>query len=58
VTEEDWIRERATVIKTLSYRTHLGPEDFAERLERAILRSGVKMPGTIDADAVALPQPE
>jgi len=33
----------------------LSDEDFAQRLERAILRSGVK---AIDAKAVALPQPE
>ena len=32
------------------------PGDFAQTLERAILRSGVKMPRTIDAEA--LPQPE
>ena len=32
--------------------------DFAERLERAIARSGVNVSRTIDAKAVALPQPE
>jgi hypothetical protein len=32
------------------------PGDFAQTLERAILRSGVKMPRMIDAEA--LPQPE
>jgi len=32
------------------------PGDFAQTLEKAILRSGVKMPRTIDAEA--LPQPE
>jgi hypothetical protein len=43
----------------LSATAVLTPEDFATRLERAILRSGVKMPrGAIDAEAVALPQPE
>lgn len=30
--------------------------DFAQTLEKAILRSGVRMPRTIDAEA--LPQPE
>jgi hypothetical protein len=34
------------------------PADFAQALERAILRSGVRMPRTIDAEPVALPQPE
>ena len=31
------------------------PEDFAERLERAIARSGVKLPRTFEADALPLP---
>jgi hypothetical protein len=39
----------------LSATAILSDEDFAQRLERAILRSGVK---TIDAEAVALPQPD
>ena len=39
----------------LSATAILSDEDFASRLERAILRSGVK---AIDAEAVALPQPE
>ena len=39
----------------LSATALLDPEDFAQRLERAILRSGVK---AIEAEAVALPQPE
>ena len=39
----------------LSATALIHPEDFAQRLERAILRSGVK---AIDAEAVALPQPE
>jgi hypothetical protein len=36
----------------------LTSEDFAERLEKAIARSGVRMPRTIDGKAVALRQPE
>jgi hypothetical protein len=32
------------------------PGDFAQTLERAIMRSGVRMPRTIEAEA--LPQPE
>jgi hypothetical protein len=39
----------------LSATAILSDEDFVQRLERAILRSGVK---AIDAEAVALPQPE
>jgi hypothetical protein len=42
----------------LSATAVLTSEDFAERLEKAIARSGVKAPKTIDAKAVALPQPE
>jgi hypothetical protein len=42
----------------LSATAILSSEDFAERLEKAIARSGVKTPRTIDAKAVALPQPE
>src|SRR6516164_5272601 len=39
----------------LSATALIHPDDFAQRLERAILRSGVR---AIDAKAVALPQPE
>lgn len=42
----------------LSATAVLTSEDFADRLEKAIARSGVKVSGTIDAKAVALPQPE
>ena len=42
----------------LSATALMHPSDFAQTLERAILRSGVKMPTTIDAEAVALPQSE
>ena len=38
----------------LSATALIQPDDFAQRLERAILRSGK----AIEADAVALPQPE
>ena len=40
----------------LSATALMHPSDFAQTLERAILRSGVRMPRTIDAEA--LPQPE
>jgi hypothetical protein len=39
----------------LSATAVIHPEDFVQRLERAILRSGVK---AIDAEPIALPQPE
>jgi hypothetical protein len=42
----------------LSATAVLTSEDFADRLEQAIARSGVKTPRTFDAKAVALPQPE
>jgi hypothetical protein len=42
----------------LSATAVLSSEDFADRLERAIARSGVRMPRTIDAKAIALPQPQ
>jgi hypothetical protein len=42
----------------LSATAVLTSEDFAERLEKAIATSGVRMPRTIDGKAVALRQPE
>ena len=42
----------------LSATAILTCEDFGDRLEQAIARSGVKASRTIDAKAVALPQPE
>jgi hypothetical protein len=42
----------------LSATAVLTSEDFADRLERAIARSGVKLPRTIDAKAFTLSQPE
>jgi hypothetical protein len=42
----------------LSATAVMHPGDFAQTLERAILRSGAKMPRTIEAEPVALPQPE
>ncbi len=42
----------------LSATAVLTSGDFAERLERAIARSGMKPPRTIDGRPLALPQPE
>jgi hypothetical protein len=42
----------------LSATAVLTAEDFGDRLEQAIARSGVRMSRTIDAKAVALPHPE